>query len=90
MTDSDLKIFAAQLGKEIPELDLHRSKPNEAEFKVDQFIYKCNQGGNDVARIIYGGGKGVLRELVLNFLNKHQLVEKVEEENGSCIVKLLN
>jgi len=88
MSDSDLKFFAAQLGADIPELDLHKNNPGDIEIEIDQFLYRSFQAKKDVVRIIYGGGQGIMRKSVLDFLHQHPLVEKIEEAGGSCVVKL--
>jgi DNA-nicking Smr family endonuclease len=39
-------------------------------------------------RVIYGGGKGILREKVLRYLQRHPMVDTLVEQGGSCIVFL--
>jgi len=89
MSDLDMKIFAAQIGKDMPQIDLHGLYPDDAIRKLDIFLY------NDLllkeerfARVIYGGGKGKLRSVVITFLSSHPLIKNIIEENGSCIVMI--
>jgi len=86
MNNKQAKIFAAEIGADIPVLDLHSLYPDEALEKVEPFIYDMYKNKQDMGRIIYGGGTGKMREEVLNYLEKHPLVDDVVEEGGSCLV----
>ncbi len=88
MNKKQAKIFAAEIGADIPVLDLHGSYPSEALEQVEPFVYDMYRDKQEVGRIIYGGGAGVLRREVLDYLKKHPLVEDVVEEGGSCLVLL--
>jgi DNA-nicking Smr family endonuclease len=70
----------------IPELDLHGFYPDQAENKVDVFLYEHYNKGEDSIRIIYGLGKGIMEETVLAYLDNHPLVAEIKKEVGSCIV----
>jgi len=86
MKSDDVKFFAAQLGAQIPTLDLHGLYPIDALEKLDIFIYQCIEKNANSARIIYGGGTGKLREVVLNKLKNNQAINNYQEEGGSAIV----
>lgn len=86
MKKNDLKFFAAQLGAQIPTLDLHGFYPSDALDKMDIFIYQCVEKNVDSARIIYGGGTGKLREIVLAKLKEYKTVKKFQEDGGSVVV----
>ena len=86
MDDKQAKIFAAEIGADIPVLDLHGFYPDEALDKVESFVFNMYKNKQNMGRIIYGGGIGVLRTGVLNYLQKHPLVEDVVDEGGSCLV----
>jgi len=86
MNKDKIKFFAAQLGAKIPTLDLHGFYPSDALDKLDIFIYQCVEKNVDSARIIYGGGTGKLREIVLKKLKEYKVVTKYQEEGGSVIV----
>ena len=88
MDKRQAKIFAAEIGADIPSLDLHGSYPTEALEQVEPFVYGIYKNKQEVGRIIYGGGAGVLRREVLQYLKKHPLVEDVVEEGGACLVLL--
>jgi len=88
MNNLEAKIFAAELGAEMPELDLHGFYPNEALEKLEVFLFKNSQNKEQMVRVIYGFGTGKLANEVLNYLKKHTLVEAVIEKEGSCIVVL--
>ncbi|MFH1947077.1 MAG: Smr/MutS family protein [Candidatus Magasanikbacteria bacterium] len=86
MNNKQAKIFAAEIGADIPVLDLHSLYPTEALEKIETFVFDMHKNKQDMGRIIYGGGTGVLRQEVLQYLEKHPLVEDVVEEGGSCLV----
>jgi DNA-nicking Smr family endonuclease len=88
MDNRQAKIFAAEIGADIPVLDLHGFYPSEALEKVEPFVYNIYKNKEQMGRIIYGGGAGVMRKEVLNYLKKHPLVEDIVEEGGSCVVLL--
>jgi DNA-nicking Smr family endonuclease len=88
MSVDDAKIFAAELRRDLVQLDLHGMYPENALQQLELFLY--DQQGNDqeVVRVIYGGGKGILREKVLRYLQRHPMVDTLVEQGGSCIVFL--
>jgi len=86
MDKSSLKFFAAALGAKIPTLDLHGLYPDQALEKLDIFIYQCIEKNADSARIIYGGGTGRLRKVVLEKLREYSVVSDHQDEGGSCVI----
>ena len=84
MDNKQAKIFAASLGAEMPELDLHGFYPAEALEKLELFLFANKD--KQMCRVIYGGGTGKLREEVLAYLKKHPMVEGVVEEGGSAVI----
>jgi dsDNA-specific endonuclease/ATPase MutS2 len=84
MNNKQAKIFAAQIGSDIRELDLHGFYPGEALDKLELFLFQNRD--DSIVRIIYGGGTGKLREEVLNRLKKHPLVEDIVDDGGNCLV----
>jgi len=88
MNNRQAKIFAAEIGADIPVLDLHGFYPSEALEKVEPFVCDMYKNKQDMGRIIYGGGTGVLRKEVLQYLETHPLLGDVVEEGGSCLVLL--
>lgn len=86
MDQNSLKFYAAELGAQIPTLDLHGFFPDQALEKLDIFIYQCVEKNADSARIIYGGGTGKLRAEVLETLKKYSVVSVVRDEGGSCVI----
>ncbi len=86
MNNQEAKIFAADLGANILELDLHGFYPDEAIQKLDQFLWFCYQKKIKMARVIYGGGTGKLHDVVLEYLNKHPQVEDVVDRGATCVV----
>ena len=88
MDNKQAKIFAAEIGADIPVLDLHGFYPREALDKVESFVFDIYKNKQNMGRIIYGGGTGVLRREILQYLQKHPLVGDVVEEGGACLVLL--
>ena len=86
MDNSEAKIFAARLGKKIPELDLHGFRISEALEKLELFLYEMEQNKEEIVRVIYGGGTGRLREAVLKHLGGHPLPVEISDEGGSCLI----
>lgn len=84
MDKKEAIIFAAQIGADIPELDLHGLYPTEALEKLELFLFANRDQA--VLRIIYGGGTGKLGEAVLVYLREHPLVDDLVEEGGGCLV----
>ncbi len=86
MDKDSLKFYAAELGAKIPTLDLHGFYPSDALDRLDIFIYKCVEINSESARIIYGGGTGKLREVVLKKIKENKVIHSYQEEGGSVIV----
>lgn len=80
------KFYAAELGADIPELDLHGMFPDEALEKMEIFLYDCQARQEKMARIIYGGGTGVLCRTILTRLDKHPIIREFKDAGGSCVV----
>lgn len=57
-------------------LDLHAFNPKDATSVVDDYLRACRKKGIHEVRIIHGKGKGVLRQTVHTFLQRHPLVEE--------------
>jgi dsDNA-specific endonuclease/ATPase MutS2 len=85
----EIRGLAAQLATDLPQLDLHKHRPDEIDSEIDQFLYHHAMQKNSAVEIIFGIGKGVLRNASLEFLHNHPLVEKVLDKGGSCVVLLV-
>lgn len=94
MNNIEAKLFSAELRDDLPSLDLHGLFPQEALEKLELFLFE-NQRDHfsckskdflKAIRIIYGGGTGVLKTKVLEYLKNHLLVDTIKDEGGSCIV----
>jgi DNA-nicking Smr family endonuclease len=88
MNNNEAKIFAAQLRDDLPAIDLHGLYPSEALVKLELFIYDQFQLKQEVVKIIYGGGTGILHQKVIQYLQNHSLVGTLLEQGGSCIIFL--
>ena len=87
MADGDDLIFAAQIGADIPQIDLHGMYPDEALFEADIFLYK--NSNTKILRIIYGGGRGILRTEILKYLRDQKIVRKLHEESDASVLVLI-
>lgn len=86
MDKNSAKFFAAELGAKIPALDLHGFYPDQALEKLDIFIYQCVENKEESARVIYGGGTGKLRDVVLKALQKYPIIIDFRDVGGSCLL----
>jgi DNA mismatch repair protein MutS2 len=67
--------FAAEMGADVPELDLHGLSRREAEYDLDQFIDRQFAAGEKVLRVVHGRGTGTLRRFIHGFLSNHDQVK---------------
>ena len=81
--------LSLEIGMQIPELDLHGENINGVEEKVDQFLYQNFVKKQSAVRIITGGGKGILKEKIKNYLLKNNLVDEIVDEFGTIAVMLV-
>ena len=89
MQKSEAKIFAAELGAEMPELDLHDKYPHEIEDEVRGFVLEKYNQDVEMIKIIYGGGTGKMKETVLDILKQKELkaiILEIKATEGNCIV----
>lgn len=86
--DINARLFAAELSKHIPQIDLHGFRVDAVETRLDVFLYHETQKNTDAVRVVYGVGNDVLRPAVLHFLEYHPLAAAVKECEGYCIVLL--
>lgn len=88
--ESDL--FTAEISHEVPSLDLHGMRPNEAESQVESFLNHAFIEGAKSVRIVHGKGTGTLRHLLHEHLNGHPLVAAFRDSNvqlgGATVVAL--
>ena len=64
-------------------LDLHQFSPQETREVLTEYIRVCLEKGITSLRIVHGKGKGVQREIVRSFLEKHPNVVSFRHEGGS-------
>lgn len=89
MSEEHFKIFAAELGAEMPQMDLHEKYPHEIEDDVKSFVLENYGLDKEMVRIIYGGGTGKMREAVLEILKQESLqsiIANIDVKEGSCVV----
>ena len=72
----------------LPTLDLHEYDRESAKVAVKDFIRDNLKMGNEIVVFIHGIGTGVIRNEVLNTLNKskHVLEYKIWNFNRGCTV----
>lgn len=65
-------ILAAELGANVPEIDLHGDSFEDAKFRVSNFLYQNHPHGTEVLRIIHGKGTQVLHDKLHAWLKKQK------------------
>lgn len=88
-------LFAAEIGDEAPQTDLHGLTPNEALSQLDQFLNHEFVSGTEAVRIVHGRGSGRLRDAVHRFLKTHELVARYRDahtpgQQGGVTVAVLH
>lgn len=86
------ELALASMNPFLPCVDLHGLPREAVAYEIDRLIHKNSQGS---IRIIYGIGKGILKEEVMRFL-KTRLQQKEsdilgfapEMSDGSCVVRV--
>lgn len=64
----ETSLFAAELGDEVPTLDLHGVSVDEALYEVENFLHRKHPPGTDAVRIVHGRGTQKLRDAVHRWL----------------------
>ena len=59
-------------------LDLHTFSPKEVSIVLEEYLWACRERGIMEVRIVHGKGRGILRDGVLAFLKKSELVESFQ------------
>lgn len=85
---SDLDLFAAQLNKHLPTIDLHHAGSVVDALEILDIELSRAVVKDKYCRIIYGVGTGALRHAVMDRLKEISFVQKIgeEESGGSCVV----
>jgi dsDNA-specific endonuclease/ATPase MutS2 len=89
MDKSEAQVFAAELGLEIPKLDLHGKYPEEIADEVRGFVLENYNFDKEMIRIIYGVGTGKMKEMVLKVLEREDIksmIDTLEVKSGSCVI----
>lgn len=68
----EASFFAAELGGDIPELDLHGLSVEEALCKLETFVYRKHPRGTEALKIIHGRGRQKLHAAVQDWLKNHK------------------
>lgn len=75
MSGKNDELIGAELGADVPEIDIHGMGRDEAVRALEEFIQQAYMRGDTVLRIIHGRGEGILRTEVHRKLNSYELVE---------------
>mgnify|MGYP001365893580 CR=1 FL=1 len=57
-------------------LDLHMFRPKDVKSALSEYLTECRISGILRVRIIHGKGEGVLRQIVLSYLDKCSFVRE--------------
>ena len=90
MGESEFELFAAKLNQNLPKLDLHGFFPSDISSKIDIFLVDLQRRGEKSGQVVFGHGRGILRNAALTELRDHPLVKGVElrDDGGSCVIIL--
>ena len=80
-SDIEARLFAAEIGGSVPEIDLHGMDREDALLEVESIIQQAFMSGENVVRIITGHGKGILRREIQHALRNHPLVETLRDSS---------
>ncbi len=75
-------------------LDIRGKRAEEALPTLENFVDDASMFGMEELRIIHGKGNGILREIVRDYLHRHERVAKVQDEHverggaGVTVVRL--
>ena len=76
-------IFAAELGGQVPTIDLHGFTRDWAKNQLDSFLHHAFMQGDEVIKIIHGRGGGWLRQMVHEYLAEQEKLGLVAKFRGS-------
>lgn len=79
--DIESELFAAELGADVPEVDLHGLDANVAEMEVESLLQQAFMNGDRVVRIVHGHGQGVLRDQIRGQLRESEIVETFRDSD---------
>ncbi len=77
------------------ELDLHTFRPNEIGSLIPEYFRECRQRGILEVRIVHGKGKGMLRQGVIDLIQRspdvvsYRTGDHTEGSWGATMVRLL-
>ena len=64
-------IFAAELGGDVPTIDLHGMHLDDIDRELGHFVYAKHPPGTEALKIVHGRGTQKLRKAVHDWLKKH-------------------
>lgn len=84
-------LFQAEAGADVPEVDLHGLRADEAVSAAERLLQSSFVAGDRVIRLIHGKGEGRLREALRRWLAAHRLVARSREDaaGGATLVALV-
>jgi DNA mismatch repair protein MutS2 len=91
LEELDALLFQAEAGADVPEVDLHGMRADEAVSYAEQLLQSSFVSGERVIRLIHGKGEGRLRESLHSWLRTHRLVARWREaaSGGVTLVALV-
>lgn len=76
-------LFLAETGGDVPEVDLHGLRWDEAREDAERLLQSAFMRGERVVRFLHGRGEGRLREALHAWLGAHPLVASYRDAEGS-------
>lgn len=81
-SEYEVTILAAELGTEVPEVDLHGQSIAEAIREVEFLIYSNHPPGTEVVKIIHGRGEQRLRNAIHAWLKQKKDIPYFRDAQG--------
>jgi len=74
--------LGAELGADVPTVDLHGMSCTDAAIAVDRLIHSAFMRSEHVIRVIHGHGSGALKEVVKQLFSRHSNVTFFKMTSG--------
>lgn len=89
--DPEDRLFLAETGGQVPEVDLHGLRADEALDAAERLLQSAFVAGAPAVRLVHGKGEGRLRDALGRFLRAHPLVARFREtlSGGATLVALV-
>jgi len=83
-------LFLAEAGGDVPEVDLHGLRWDEARASAEALVQRAFVRGERAVRVMHGKGEGRLRDALHRWLGEHPLIAGYRDahDGGSTLAAL--